>query len=143
MAQQHVAQFVSHDARDLAFVMRRLDHSAVDEHRAARKRERVNLLLVDHAEGVMELGVLVLRRNCANQPLSDAGQVFVQRRVVEHREFLLNLLRSLLPKLYIVRRFVLVRCRGDDVGLRGCRAKGNRQQQDRNQTSRVAKSGHG
>ena len=63
VTQHHVAHLVRHDAGDFALVMRRFDHPAVEEHRSARQGERVDLFLVDHAERVVELGMLQLGRD--------------------------------------------------------------------------------
>ena len=63
LPQRHVGDLVRHDARHLAFGLRRFDHAAVKEHRPARQRKRVDLLLIDDLEGVAELRVLELARN--------------------------------------------------------------------------------
>ena len=52
--QNHVADLVRHHAGDFALGVRRLDHPAVDEHRSARQRERVDLAHVDRLERVLE-----------------------------------------------------------------------------------------
>ena len=57
VAKHHVADLVGHHAGDFAFVLGRFEHAAVDEHRAARQRERVDLANVHHLEGVVELRV--------------------------------------------------------------------------------------
>ena len=63
VAQQHVTELVRHHARDFAVGVRRLDHPAVDEHRSAGQRERVDLPHVHDFEGVLEFGMPQVRGN--------------------------------------------------------------------------------
>ena len=65
VTQRDVRNLVRHDAGDFAFGLRRFDHAAMEEHRPAGQRKRVDLLLVDDVEGVAELGVPELRRDRA------------------------------------------------------------------------------
>jgi hypothetical protein len=58
MTKGDVRQLVRHHAGHLAFRFRFLDHAAVEKHRSARERERVDLFLVDDVEGVAELRML-------------------------------------------------------------------------------------
>ena len=141
VAQHHVAHLVRHHARDFALVMRRFDHPAVEEHRPAGQGERVDLLLVDDAEGVAELGMLILRGNDADQTLTDAGDVLVDRRIVEQRQLFLYLRRGFLSELHIVGRLVFVG-RGDDMGLRRRGAERDRKDEDGGQPC-VSECGHG
>src|SRR5688572_12567614 len=41
--QRDMAQFMGHDAGDLAFRLRRSDHAAIDVHRSTRQRKRIDL----------------------------------------------------------------------------------------------------
>ena len=77
---------------------------AVEEHRAARQRERVDLLLVHHLERVAELGVPQLGRDRGHELLRRCRSTYRRRRVVQHRQFLLNLCRRLPSELHVVRR---------------------------------------
>ena len=77
VAERDVRDLVRHDARDLAFVPRRFDHSAIEEHRPAGQRERVDLGLVDDLEAVAELGVLELTRNRLDEVASDPLHITV------------------------------------------------------------------
>ena len=58
VAQDHVAQLVRHDAGHFIVGARRLQHAAVEEHRAARQREGVDLSQVDDVERVSERRLL-------------------------------------------------------------------------------------
>ena len=69
--QRDVAELVGHHAGDLAFGLRRLDHAAIEVHRSARQRERVDLAHVDDLEGVAELGMPQFLRDGLDQPPSD------------------------------------------------------------------------
>ena len=60
VAQQDMAQFVSHHSHYLALAVRRFDHAAIDEHRPARQRKRVDFADVHRFERVPELGMLEL-----------------------------------------------------------------------------------
>ena len=71
VAQRDVAQLVRHHAGDFAFGVRRFDHAAVDEHRSAGQRERVDLSHVDRLERVAELGMPEIRWNRRHQPPAD------------------------------------------------------------------------
>ena len=103
VAESHVRDLVRHDASNLALGPGRLDHAAVQEHRAARQGERVDLLLVDHVERVPELGVTELGRDGRNQSPADPFDVIVNPLVVQQREFLADLGRGFLPELHVLR----------------------------------------
>ena len=75
MAQQHVAQLVRHHADDLALACGRLEHPAVDEHRAAGQRERVDVLQVHRRERVLEHGIVQLSRCDGDEPFSEPVEV--------------------------------------------------------------------
>ena len=53
VSKQDVRQLVRHDADDLAFGRGRVEHAAVDEHRSARQRERIDLFQVDRRERIL------------------------------------------------------------------------------------------
>src|SRR5689334_5516734 len=108
MSQRDVAQLVRHDARDLPFGVRLLDHPAIDEHRATGQRERVNLAHVDAGKRILEFRVLQVLGNGRDEPTPDRVQVRVHLLVAHHRELLRDLLSRLLPQLYVVGRAVLV-----------------------------------
>ena len=61
--QHDVRELVRHDAGDLAFRLRRLNHAAVQEHRPARQREGVDVAEIDDVERVTELGLAKLARD--------------------------------------------------------------------------------
>ena len=69
--QRDVGDLVRHDAGDFAFRLGRLDHASIEEHRAARQREGVDVLLVHDVERIAELGVAELRRNRRDEPPTD------------------------------------------------------------------------
>ncbi len=116
--QRHVADLVREDARHFPFALGRLDHPAVDVHRAARQRERVDLPHVDDLERVLELGMPLARRNPLHQPASDVRHVRGHGVVAEERQLLLDLDGGLAAELDVLLRRVLVLGRVDD-GLRG------------------------
>ena len=62
-----MTQFVRHHAGDFALGLRRFDHSAVDEHRAARQCERVDFANVDDLEAIAEFGMAQVRPNRGRQ----------------------------------------------------------------------------
>jgi hypothetical protein len=74
-----------HDASHLAFCLCRLDHPAVEEHRAAGQRERVDLFLIHDPERVRELGMTELGWNRSREPRSNVGDILIDPRVVEQR----------------------------------------------------------
>jgi hypothetical protein len=86
----------------IAFGVGRLYHAAVDEHRAARKRERVDVARVNHVERVAELGVLELSRDGRCEAAADRLDVGVHVAVAHDRHLLVDLLRGLLPGLHVV-----------------------------------------
>jgi hypothetical protein len=77
VAERDVRDLVRHDAGDLAFLLRRFNHAAMEEHRPAGQRERVDLGLVDDLEAVAEFGVLKLTRNRLDEVASDPLHVAV------------------------------------------------------------------
>ena len=97
MPKRDVGHLVRHHAGHLAFGLRRLDHAAIQEHRAAGQRERVDVFLVHDLEGARNSGVPELGRHRLTSlwPIRD---VVVDAPVVEHRQFLLRLCRGLLGR---------------------------------------------
>ena len=65
MPEQHVRELVRHHADHLTFACRGLEHAAVDEHRPAGQRERVDVLQVHRREGVLERLLLEVRGRAA------------------------------------------------------------------------------
>ncbi len=119
--QRDVAQLVGHHAGDLAFGVRRLDHAAIDVHRSARQRERVDLAHVDDLEGVAELGMPELLRDGLDQPPPDRRHERRHLFVAQNRQLLFDFHGGLSPELHVLRRRVLVVRRRDD-GLPANRA---------------------
>ena len=76
---------VRHDARHFAFGLGRLEHAAVEEHRPARQRERVDLLEVDDLEAVAERRLAELGRNVVDQLLAEPLDEVFDPLVVQQR----------------------------------------------------------
>ena len=108
VAQQHVAQLVRHHADDFAFARRCLEHAAVDEHRAAGQRERVDLFEVHRRERVLEDGVVQFGRRRRDEPLAEPIEIAGKRRVRDDRILLPDLRRRLPAKLHVLFGRVLV-----------------------------------
>ena len=102
MSQRDVADLVRHDASDLALGLRRLDHPAVDEHRPARQRERVDFADVHDPERVAEARVLLIRRNSADQAPADVLHVGRHLIVPHDGQLLFNLRRRLAAELDVL-----------------------------------------
>ncbi len=102
VTQDDVTQFVRHDPRDFAFGVRGFDHAAIDEHRPAGQRERVDFTDVDDFEGVAELGMTKVGRNHVDQPASDALDVGGDLLVGHHRQRPPRFGRGLLAELDIL-----------------------------------------
>ena len=100
--QHDVRELVRHDAGDLAFGGRRLNHPAVQEHRPARQRERIDLAKIDDVERVPELGLAELRRDLIDQAVADPLDEILGAPVVEERHLLPDLCRRLLPELDVL-----------------------------------------
>ena len=113
VAKRDVGDLVRHDAGHLGLGLGRLDHSAIEEHRAARKGKRVDLFLVDHVEGVAEARVAELARDRRGELRADVLDEVVYPVVVEHRKLLLGLGRGFLPELDVVRDGIAVLVRRD------------------------------
>ncbi len=101
--QDDVAQLVRHDARDFTLRLRRGDHPAVDEHRAAREREGVDVARVHHLERIAELGVLEFLRNGLHEPAANALDVRLDLGIVEQGHLLPDFRRRFLPDLDVLR----------------------------------------
>jgi len=100
VTQRNMRNLVCDDTRQLAFIARGVDHTAIDVHEAARKRESVDVRLVDDLEAVLKLWAAGVRR----QPLADTIQVRIRLRVIEHRKLLLRSRRRLLTDADVVLR---------------------------------------
>ena len=116
VTKRDVGDLVRHDAGHFALALRGLDHPAIEEHRTARQRERVDLLLVDDVERVAEPGMPELGRNGIDQALADALDVVVHALVVQHGQLLSRLGGSLLAELDVLLQRILVRF-GRDLRL--------------------------
>jgi len=92
----------------------RLDHAAVDEHRSARKRERVDLADVDHLERVIEFRVLHVARNRIDEATTEVFDVRRHGVVPQEGQLLARFRGCLASKLHILGRRVLVFRRRDD-----------------------------
>ena len=107
---------MAHDASHLTFCFRCLHHSAIEEHRTAGEGKRVDFLLVDDVEGVLELRVLKLLWDGRSELGPNALDVLVHTLVTEQRQLLLDLRRGLLSELHVIRQRVAV-SRRRDLGL--------------------------
>jgi hypothetical protein len=115
--QDDVTELVGHHAGDFAFGLRRLDHPAVDEHRTAGQRERVDLLHVHRLEGVVEFGMLHVGGDRGDQPPPDAFEKRRDAVVPQDRQLLSGFGRGLTPELDVLRGGVAV-FRRNDLRLR-------------------------
>ncbi len=132
VTQRHVAQLVRHHADDFPFAVRLFDHAAIDVHRAAGERERVDLADVDAGKRVMELGMTELGRNVLDDPLPEPVEVAVDLVVVHDRQLLLDLPRRLLSEPHVVGRAELVPWRDDPrLRRRADHQRGQRGRHDR------------
>ena len=77
-----VADFMGHYTGHFALVSRGFDHSAINEHRPARQRESVNIAGVHNLKSIIKRGLLELRRNCGNQPISNTLNIVLRLAVV-------------------------------------------------------------
>ena len=135
VAQHDVAQLVRHHAGDFAFGLRRLDHAAVDVHRAARQRERVDLAHVDGLERVAELGMPQLGRNRLDQPPADVLDVRRHLVVAHDRQLLFGLAAAFARA---PRPAPACTCCG---GVRGSARRGRGRDQGREQGKPLMRSG--
>ena len=117
VAQQHVAQLVRHHADDLALACSGLEHPAVDEHRAAGQRERVDVLQVHRRERVLEHGIVQLSWCDGDEPFSEPVEVARKCGVGDDGVLLANLCRGLATEFDVLFRRVLV-FGSRDPGLR-------------------------
>jgi hypothetical protein len=75
VTKQHVCELVRHHARHFAFTLRRFDHAAIDEHRAAGERKRVDVLQVYRRKRIFERVVIQLGRGSVDQALAEPLEV--------------------------------------------------------------------
>jgi hypothetical protein len=95
MAEGHVGKFVGHHARELRFVVRGFDGTAIDEDETAGQREcvyglvvhAVKFLRIVNAAGIQMLG----------ETLAELGEISIDLGVVAHGHFLLDFAGSLSP----------------------------------------------
>ena len=128
--QDHVTQLVGHDAGDLAFSGRRLDHPAVHEHRSARQGERIDLPHVHDFERVRELSMLQLGRDRAYESASQVLDVGCHRVVVQDWQLLADLDGGLPSELHVLFGGVVVLWRRN-LCLRGNQRSGEDDRQHR------------
>ncbi len=126
VAEQHVRQLVRHDPDDLGLDRRGVEHPAVDEHRAARKGEGIDLLQVHGRERVLVDGLLQFRRCTLHQAIAEHRQIPGDGLVLDDGILLTNFGGGLSSKLHVLLGRVLV-LRQLDSRLAGERA--SRQQQ--------------
>ena len=113
MPEEHVTQLVSHHADNFTFSGRRFEHAAVDEHRAARQRERVDLLEIHRRKRVFEHRIVQVRRRRGDEPLAQPIEVTRERRVGDDRILLPYFGRGFATELDVLLRRVLVLGRRD------------------------------
>jgi hypothetical protein len=116
VAQRYVRHLVRHDAGNLALSLGSLDHSSIEEHRPAGQRERVDLFLIHHVEGVAEFLVLKLRWNGGGECPPDRLDVILGPLIVQKGQLFRDLGGRLPAKFHIVGKAVAVLGR-DDPGL--------------------------
>ncbi len=80
-----------HHTGDLAFRLRGFDHPSVEEHRAARQCERVDLFLVHDVERVLKFRMTELGWHRPGEPRANGLDVVVDALVAEHRQLFLHL----------------------------------------------------
>ena len=93
VARGHVGDFVRHHAGQFGFGLGLQDQAGVHEEEAARQREGVHFLGIQHLDGEGNLGVGV-----ADQVLPDAVDVLGDDRVVDDLGLALHFLRQLLAE---------------------------------------------
>ena len=130
MAQGHVADLVGEHAGNLAFVLRRLQHPAIDVHRPARQGERVQVADVDDIERVTELAMLELGGDALRELLTHALHIIVNAVVAKHGKLLRNFLRCLPAGFDVLLNAVFVFGR-DDLRLAENERNGCEQRNDR------------
>ncbi len=100
--QHDVRELVRHHAGDFTFGSRRLDHSAIQEHRSAGQRKRVDVAQVDDVEGVAERRLAELTRYHRDEPLADILDELFRALVVEQRHLLTDLTSRLASELDVL-----------------------------------------
>jgi hypothetical protein len=130
MAERDMGDLVPHDPGDFRFRIARFDHAPVEKHRSARQGEGVDLLLVDHVEGVPERRMRKLRRDCRDEFPTDAFDPLLCSSIVQERQFLGDLRSGFTPDLYVLFKRVLVVVELEP-GL-----SGNENRRERDDTSR-------
>ena len=91
MPQGHVGNLVRQHSSELRLILRCLNQSRVDERGSAGKREGINRRIVDDLERITKPTSLRL----LSEPLANAGNVALQKRIVNDLNLLLNLLGGL------------------------------------------------
>ena len=127
--QHDVADLVRHHASSLALRRRRFEHSAIEEHRSAGKREGVDLAHVHDLERVLEFRVPEVGGNGVDEPLAEALGVRRHRVVPKQRQLLPGLRGGLLSEFDVLRRRVFVGG-GSNACLSGEQGTGQREYGD-------------
>ena len=100
MLHVNVRHFMRHHARKLRFILSCVNGSNIDEHRAARKSERIDFLLLHHVKFVRPR---ILLRNLVHEfPAESLNVLCLGARIRQHRHLLVNLRCGLQPKLLLV-----------------------------------------
>ena len=97
--QRDVADFVREHAGNFALVLCCLQHPAVDVHRTAGQRERIQVADIDDVERVAELRMPKLARYRLSQALPYALHIAVDAIVAKHWKLLRHLLCRLAAEL--------------------------------------------
>ena len=127
-----MTELVRHHAGDFAVGARGFDHSAVQEHRSARKRERVDLAQIDHVERVAECWLPQVIRDLGNEPVADVFDERIGALIVEYRQLTTHFRRRLPAELDILLGGIAVlvrfypRLRAQRQRERGCDCRNRR-----------------
>jgi hypothetical protein len=108
MPKQHVGELVGHHAGHFRFRGRRLEHAAVDEHRPARQRERVDLFQIHRRERVLVDRVLEFGRGPCDEPVSEDRKIAGDACILDDRVLPADLGRGFAAELNVLFGRVLV-----------------------------------
>jgi hypothetical protein len=108
MSQQNVREFVCHHAHDFTLGGGGVEHAALDEHRSARQRKRVDLLQVHWRERILEDGLLQFRGSSNDKPIAQLAEIAGDALVLDDRVLLADFGGSLASDFDVLFRRVLV-----------------------------------
>src|SRR5437879_8821526 len=123
MAQFHMGDFVCHYTGQLSLSVSSLQNAAVDVNEPTRQRERVDGTVVDELELILKIMVRRVRRQAATQ----AVQIGVDSRVVQHGNLALSVAGNLPAELGVLLRRKQVPAR---LQLRAFRPSQRRQRKE-------------